>query len=91
MGKSQAQCLGFGRSWDAFTGVGNPASAASVKEYLKSVQRKSHFSYLTIGLLLHLFSRSRGVKEFLQEKNMFCLGASRGLSYSFLRVIEEDN
>lgn len=91
MGKFQAQFLGFGRSWDAFTGVGNPAAAASVKEFLKSVQRKSHFSYLTIGLLLYLFSRNRRVKEFLQEKNMFCLGASRGISYSFLQVIEQDN
>lgn len=32
--------MGLGRSWDTFLGVGTPAAAASVKDYLKSVPKE---------------------------------------------------
>lgn len=82
-------------------GVGNPAAAVSVKEYLKSVQEEQTRAHIVSKQAKSIFiSEVRAIasfiqwelegKEFLEEKSMFCLGTRRGLSYSILQVIEQE-
>lgn len=86
----------FSRDWKR-------AAAASVNEnmYLKSVQEEQAWAYIVprqakpifiskVRAMLHFFKGKLKVKEFLQEKNMFCSGTKRGLSYNFLQMMEQE-
>lgn len=86
----------FSRDWKR-------AAAASVNEnmYLKSVQEEQAWAYIVprqakpifiskVRAMLHFFKGKLKVKEFLQERNMFCSGTRRGLSYNFLQMMEQE-
>lgn len=61
--------LGLGRSWDAFLGVGNPAAAASVKEYLKSVQEEQARTHIVPRQAKPIFiSKVRAIASFIQRE-----------------------
>lgn len=82
-----------------FSRDGKRAAAASVNEnmYLKSVQEEQAWARQAkpifiskVRAMLHFFKGKLKVKEFLQERNMFCSGTRRGLSYNFLQMMEQE-
>lgn len=86
-----------------FSRDGKRAASASVNEnmYLKSVQEEQAWAYIVprqakpifiskVRAMLHFFKGKLKVKEFLQERNMFCSGTRRGLSYNFLQMMEQE-
>lgn len=86
-----------------FSRDGKRAAAASVNEnmHVKSVQEEQAWAYIVprqakpifiskVKAMLHFFKGKLKVKEFLQERNMFCSGTRRGVSYNFLQMMEQE-